>query len=206
MRTLVAEFDVGSFVGGAVVGAAVVGLFVFFLWVQRSTRLRSYRCNTLGERSTDRARTVMRLANEAAAGLNHEYIGTEHILLGLVEEGAGMAAEILKKLNIDRQKIRREIDKVVQTGPSDQGVFRGKLPLTPYAKKVIEYSIEEARNLNHHYVGTEHLLLGLLRETEGVAVQVLMNLGVVLESVRGEILKLLGSTNGHARKPESEKN
>src|SRR4030088_907761 len=142
------------------------------------------------ERFTDRARKVLQLANQEAQRFNHEYIGTEHILLGLVKEGSGVAANVLKNLDIDLRKIRLEVEKIVQSGPDM--VTMGKLPQTPRAKKVIEYSIEEARNLNHNYVGTEHLLLGLLREQEGVAAQVLMNLGLKLEDVREEVLNLLG--------------
>src|SRR6478752_5990925 len=131
------------------------------------------------ERFTDRARKVMQLANQEAQRFNHEYIGTEHILLGLVKEGSGVAANVLKNLDVDLRKIRLEVEKLVQSGP--EMVTMGKLPQTPRAKKVIEYSMEEARNLNHNYVGTEHILLGLLREQEGVAAQVLMNLGLKLE-------------------------
>src|SRR4029453_8158864 len=116
--------------------------------------------------------------------------GTEHILLGLVKEGSGVAANVLKNLDVDLRKIRLEVEKLVQSGP-EMGTM-GKLPQTPRAKKVIEYSIEEARNLNHNYVGTEHILLGLLPEQEGVAAQVLMNLGLKLEEVREEVLNLLG--------------
>jgi ATP-dependent Clp protease ATP-binding subunit ClpC len=142
------------------------------------------------ERFTDRARKVMQLANQEAQRFNHEYIGTEHILLGLVKEGSGVAANVLKNLDVDLRKIRLEVEKIVQSGPDM--VTMGKLPQTPRAKKVIEYAMEEARNLNHNYVGTEHLLLGLLREQEGVAAQVLMNLGLKLEDVREEVLNLLG--------------
>jgi ATP-dependent Clp protease ATP-binding subunit ClpC len=142
------------------------------------------------ERFTDRARKVMQLANQEAQRFNHEYIGTEHILLGLVKEGSGVAANVLKNLDIDLRKIRLEVEKLVQSGP--EMVTNVKLPQTPRAKKVIEYSMEEARNLNHNYVGTEHILLGLLREQEGVAAQVLMNLGMKLEDVREEVLNLLG--------------
>ncbi len=142
------------------------------------------------ERFTDRARKVMQLANQEAQRFNHEYIGTEHILLGLVKEGSGVAANVLKNLDVDLRKIRMEVEKIVQSGPDM--VTMGKLPQTPRAKKVIEYSMEEARNLNHNYVGTEHILLGLLREQEGVAAQVLMNLGLKLEDVREEVLNLLG--------------
>ena len=142
------------------------------------------------ERFTDRARKVMQLANQEAQRFNHEYIGTEHVLLGLIKEGSGVAANVLKNLDVDLRKIRLEVEKLVQSGPDM--VTMGKLPQTPRAKKVIEYSMEEARNLNHNYVGTEHILLGLLREQEGVAAQVLMNLGLKLEDVREEVLNLLG--------------
>ncbi|MFN9881348.1 MAG: ATP-dependent Clp protease ATP-binding subunit, partial [Planctomycetota bacterium] len=143
------------------------------------------------ERFTDRARKVMQLANQEAQRFNHEYIGTEHMLLGLVKEGTGVAANVLKNLDVDLRKIRLEVEKLVQSGP--EMITMGKLPQTPRAKKVIEYSMEEARNLNHNFVGTEHLLLGLLREHEGVAAQVLMNLGLKLEDVREEVLNLLGN-------------
>ncbi len=143
------------------------------------------------ERFTDRARKVMALANQEAQRFNHEYIGTEHILLGLVKEGSGVGANVLKNLDVDLRKVRLEVEKLVKSGPDM--VTMGKLPQTPRAKKVIEYAIEEARNLNHNYVGTEHLLLGLLREHEGVAAQVLMNLGLKLEDVREEVLNLLGA-------------
>jgi ATP-dependent Clp protease ATP-binding subunit ClpC len=148
------------------------------------------------ERFTDRARKVMALANQEAQRFNHEYIGTEHILLGLVKEGSGVGANVLKNLDVDLKKVRLEVEKLVKSGPDM--VAMGKLPQTPRAKKVIEYAIEEARNLNHNYVGTEHLLLGLLREQDGVAAQVLMNLGLKLEEVREEVLNLLGAV------PENE--
>src|SRR5436190_8700162 len=143
------------------------------------------------ERFTDRARKVMALANQEAQRFNHEYIGTEHILLGLVKEGSGVGANVLKNLDVELRKVRLEVEKLVKSGPDM--VTMGKLPQTPRAKKVIEYAIEEARNLNHNYVGTEHLLLGLLREHDGVAAQVLMNLGLKLEEVREEVLNLLGA-------------
>jgi len=161
------------------------------------------------ERFTDRARKVMQLANQEAQRFNHEYIGTEHLLLGLIKEGSGVAANVLKNLDVDLRKIRLEVEKLVQSGPDM--VTMGKLPQTPRAKKVIEYSMEEARNLNHNYVGTEHILLGLLREQEGVAAQVLMNLGLKLEEVREEVLNLLGhgmesegGERGHAGGSSSE--
>ncbi len=153
------------------------------------------------ERFTDRARKVMQLANQEAQRFNHEYIGTEHILLGLVKEGSGVAANVLKNLDVDLRKIRLEVEKLVQSGP--EMVTMGKLPHTPRAKKVIEYAIEEARNLNHNYVGTEHLLLGLLREEEGVAAQVLKNLGLKLEDVREEVLNLLGHNLDSGSEPSS---
>ena len=142
------------------------------------------------ERFTDRARKVLQLANQEAQRFNHEYVGTEHLLLGLIKEGSGVAANVLKNLDIDLRKIRHEVEKVVRSGPDT--VTMGRLPQTPRSKKVLEYAMEEARNLNHGYVGTEHILLGLLREQEGVAAQVLMNLGLQLEKVRHEVLNLLG--------------
>ncbi len=143
------------------------------------------------ERFTDRARKVMALANQEAQRFNHEFIGTEHILLGLVKEGSGVGATVLKNLDVDIKKLRIEVEKTVKSGPDM--VTMGKLPQTPKAKKVIEFAIEEARALNHNYVGTEHILLGLLREADGIAAQVLMNLGLKLEEVRQEVLNLLGA-------------
>ena len=130
------------------------------------------------ERFTDRARKVMQFANQEAVHLGHEYIGTEHMLLGLVNEGSGVAANVLKNLNVNLAKIREEVEKIVMPGPDM--IAMGKLPQTPRAKQVLQYAMEEAKDLKHNYVGTEHLLLGLLREEEGVAAQVLMNVGVNL--------------------------
>ena len=141
------------------------------------------------ERMTDRLRKVLALANQEAQRFNHEYIGTEHILLGLVKEGGGIGANALKELGIDLRRVRIEVEKLVKQGP--EMVTMGKLPQTPRAKKSIEYAIEEARNLNQTYVGTEHMLMGLIREQDGVAAQVLMNLGVNLDSLREAILVLL---------------
>ncbi|MFQ5956942.1 MAG: Clp protease N-terminal domain-containing protein, partial [Candidatus Brocadiales bacterium] len=143
------------------------------------------------DKFTDRARKVMALAREEARRYNHEYIGTEHILLGLVKEGSGVAANVLQNLDIELKKIRIEVEKIVQTGPDLVSV--GQLPFTPKVKKVLEFAMEEAKNLGHNYIGTEHLLLGLLREHEGVAAQVLLNLGVRLEDVREEVINLLGA-------------
>lgn len=142
------------------------------------------------ERFTDRARKVMQLANEEARRFNHEYINTEHILLGLVKEGSGVAANVLKNLGVDLYKVRSEVEKFAQSGPDTAS--SSKVPHTPLAKQVIESSMAEARSLNHNYVGTEHLLLGLLKHDEGIACQVLTNLGLKLEDVRQEVLNLLG--------------
>ena len=141
------------------------------------------------ERFTDRARKVMALANQEAQHFNHEYIGAEHILLGLVKEGTGVGARVLKNLNVDLGKVRLEVEKLFKSGPYP--VAPGKLPLAPSVKTVIECAIEESRNLNHNYVGTEHLLLGLLREYDGVAAQVLMYFGLKLDEVREEVLNML---------------
>jgi ATP-dependent Clp protease ATP-binding subunit ClpC len=139
---------------------------------------------------TDRARKIMQLANQEAQRFNHEYVGTEHVLLGLIKEGSGVAANVLKALDVDLRRVRLEVEKLVQSGPDF--VTMGKLPHTPRTKKVIEYSMEESRNLGHRYVGTEHILLGVLREKEGVAAQILMNLGLGLDEVREEVKNLLG--------------
>jgi len=147
------------------------------------------------DRFTDRAKKVMSFARQEAQKFNHEYIGTEHILLGLVQEGSGVAANVLKNMNIDLEKIRHEVEKIVKTGPSM--VTMGQLPFTPRAKKVLELSMEEASQLSHNYIGTEHLLLGLIKENEGIAAQVLMNLGVKLEDVREEVLEFLGASDSN---------
>jgi len=142
-------------------------------------------------RFTERARKVIILAKEEARRFNHDYIGTEHILLGLIREGEGVAATVLQKMNVSLEKIRLEIEKLVQPGPTTQII--GDIPFTPRAKKALELAAEEARSLGHNYIGTEHLLLGLIREGEGVASQVLLNLGLDLNTVRNEVMELLGS-------------
>ncbi len=142
-------------------------------------------------RFTERARKVIILAKEEARRFNHDYIGTEHILLGLIREGEGVAAAVLQKLEISLENIRLEIEKLVQPGPTTQII--GDIPFTPRAKKALELAAEEARSLGHNYIGTEHLLLGLIREGEGIASQVLLNLGMDLNSVRNEVMNLLGS-------------
>jgi hypothetical protein len=133
----------------------------------------------------------MALANQEAQRFSHEYIGTEHILLGLIKEGSGVGANVLKNLDVDLAKARREVEKLIKAGLDSVAI--GKLPQTPRAKKVIEYAIEEARNLDHNYVGTEHLLMGLLREEDGIAAQVLINLGIELDDAREELRNLLGA-------------
>ncbi len=142
-------------------------------------------------RFTERARKVIILAKEEARRFNHDYIGTEHILLGLIREGEGVAASVLQKLNVSLENIRLEIEKLVQPGPTTQII--GDIPFTPRAKKALELAAEEARSLGHNYIGTEHILLGLIREGEGVASQVLLNLGLDLNTVRNEVMELLGS-------------
>jgi ATP-dependent Clp protease ATP-binding subunit ClpC len=153
------------------------------------------------DRFTDRAKKVMSYARQEAQRLNHEYIGTEHILLGLIQEGSGVAANVLKNMSVDLEKIRQEVEKIVKTGPST--VTMGQLPFTPRAKKVLELSMEEASSLSHNYIGTEHLLLGLIRESEGIAAQVLMNLSIKLEDVREEVLEFLGASE-HSNEEEGE--
>ncbi|MCG8431428.1 MAG: ATP-dependent Clp protease ATP-binding subunit [Candidatus Omnitrophica bacterium] len=142
-------------------------------------------------RFTERARKVIILAKEEARRFNHDYIGTEHILLGLVREGEGVAAAVLKKIGVSLENIRLEIEKLVQPGPTTQII--GDIPFTPRAKKALELAADEARSLGHNYIGTEHLLLGLIREGEGIASQVLLNLGMNLNAVRNEVMELLGS-------------
>lgn len=148
------------------------------------------------ERFSERARKVMSLANQSAQSWNHEYIGTEHILLGLIKEGTGVGSSALNNLGVDTDAIQHEVEKLVK--PGSRTAIIGKLPQTPLAKQAIEYAIEEARKLNHNYVGTEHLLLGLLRVKEGVADQVLINLGLELETVREAVLNLLGNSTAVA--------
>ena len=133
----------------------------------------------------------MSFARQEAERFNHDYIGTEHILLGLVKEGSGVAANVLENLDVDLEKVRLEVEKLVK--PAPDVVTIGQLPFTPRAKKVLEFAIDEARALDHNYVGTEHLLLGLLREQEGLAAQVLMNLGLKLDDVRSEVMEFLGA-------------
>jgi ATP-dependent Clp protease ATP-binding subunit ClpC len=141
------------------------------------------------ERFTDPARNVMRLANQEAKRLNHQYIGTEHILLGLLKDGSGVAASVLINCDVTSGKVRLQVEDIVEPGPDI--VIMGKLPQTPRARKVIEHSLNEARGLNHRWVGTAHLLMGLMRERDGIAANVLMNLGLELGDVRAAVLTAL---------------
>jgi ATP-dependent Clp protease ATP-binding subunit ClpC len=145
-----------------------------------------------GYNFTDRVRKVLQMAREEAARLHHEYVGTEHILLGLIREGEGVAAAVLTNLNVDLEEIQQKIEETVKKGKA-AAAAGPDLPYTSRAKKVLELAMSEARELNHSYVGTEHLLLGLLREEKGIAAQVLTDAGVNLEQARAETLRLLGS-------------
>lgn len=140
---------------------------------------------------TDRVRKVLAMAREEAIRLQHDYVGTEHILLGLIREGEGVAAAVLTNLSVDLEQVHERIEESVRKGKAT--IALGELPYTSRAKKVLEYAMAEARELNHSYVGTEHLLLGLLREEKGIAAQVLNSLGVSLDEARAQTLKLLGS-------------
>ena len=164
-----------------------------------------------GYNFTERVRKVLAMAREEAMRLRHEYVGTEHILLGLVREGEGVAAAVLQNLSVEPETLTRAIDETVRRGT---GAAPGPdLPYTSRAKKVLELAMHEARDMNHSYVGTEHLLLGLLREERGIAAQTLLAAGVDAESVRKETMRLLGeppdaprtrvrrSGPGHAMRP-----
>src|SRR5215467_1013098 len=144
----------------------------------------------MSNRFTERAQRVILIAQEEAKRLNYDYVGTEHLLLGLIALGEGVAAQVLANLGVDLRRVRAEIEKIVGTG--DNVMLLGEIPFTPRAKKVLELAVEEAQNMGHSHVGTEHLLLGLIREEEGVAAQVLENLGVRLDIVREEVISLLG--------------
>ena len=145
------------------------------------------------ERFTDRARRVVVLAQEEARMLNHNYIGTEHILLGLIHEGEGVAAKALESLGISLEAVREQVEEIIGQG---QQAPSGHIPFTPRAKKVLELSLREALQLGHNYIGTEHILLGLIREGEGVAAQVLVKLGADLNRVRQQVIQLLSGYQG----------
>jgi ATP-dependent Clp protease ATP-binding subunit ClpA len=146
------------------------------------------------ERFTDRARRVVVHAQEEARRLHHDYLGTEHLLLGLVREGEGVAARALASLGISLEAVRAQVEEIIGQG---QSAPTGHIPFTPRAKKVLELSLREAKQLGHNYIGTEHILLGLIREREGVAAQVLLTLGDDLSRVRQQVIQLLsGSAAG----------
>src|SRR2546422_3530982 len=145
------------------------------------------------ERFTDRARRVMVLAQEEARMLNHNYIGTEHLLLGLIHEGEGVAAMAMTSLGISLEAVRSQVEEIIGQG---QAALTGHIPFTPRAKKVLELSLREALQLRHNYIGTEHILLGLIREGEGVASQVLHHLGADLNGVRQTVIQLLSGYTG----------
>ena len=153
------------------------------------------------ERFTDRARRVVVLAQEEARLLNHNYIGTEHILLGLIHEGEGVAAKALESLGISLEAVRSQVEEIIGQGGASPS---GHIPFTPRAKKVLELSLREALQLGHNYIGTEHILLGLIREGEGVAAQVLVKLGADLSRVRQQVIQLLAGYSGAASGEGSE--
>jgi ATP-dependent Clp protease ATP-binding subunit ClpC len=152
------------------------------------------------EKFTDRARRVIVLAQEEARMLDHNYIGTEHLLLGLIHEGHGVAAKALESLGISLEDVRQNVEEIIGRG---QEAPSGHIPFTPRAKKVLELSLREGLQLGHNYIGTEHILLGLIREGEGVAAQVLVKLGADLNRVRQQVIQLLGAYAGEAG-PEGE--
>src|SRR6266704_1753146 len=145
---------------------------------------------------TERARKVLSLAQEEAQRFQHNYIGTEHLLLGLVREGEGVAAKVLNNLGVDLNKVRSTVEFIIGRGDR---IVPGEIGLTPRAKKVIELAVDEARRLNHHYIGTEHLLLGLLREGSGIGAGVLEDLGVSLNRARHEVMQALNYATGSSR-------
>ena len=148
------------------------------------------------DRFTNQARHAILIAGEEAARFNHEYIGTEHILLGLIQEGSGVAANVLKNLYIDLDKIRREVEKIVRSGPSM--VTMGQLPFTPRAKKVLDLAVEEAGNMGHDCIGAGHLLLGLIRENEGAAGVILVRLGANIDAGRAAVRSIVAQTQSGA--------
>jgi hypothetical protein len=158
------------------------------LWTGGQVLLSSARRQTMFQRFTDRARQVVVLAQEEARRLDHNYIGTEHILLGLIHEGEGVAAKALESLGISLDAVRQQVEEIIGQG---QQAPSGHIPFTPRAKKVLELSLRESMQLGHTYIGTEHILLGLVREGDGVAAQVLVRLGADLNRVRQQVIQLL---------------
>jgi hypothetical protein len=158
------------------------------LWTGGQVLLSSARRQTMFQRFTDRARQVVVLAQEEARRLDHNYVGTEHILLGLISEGGGVAARALESLGIGLDAVRQQVEEIIGQG---QQAPSGHIPFTPRAKKVLELSLRESMQLGHTYIGTEHILLGLVREGDGVAAQVLVRLGADLNRVRQQVIQLL---------------
>src|SRR3989337_1324098 len=164
------------------------------MWVRRGIVL----AGTPGEpkmaqfdKFTERARKVLTMAPEEAQRFNHNYIGTERLLLGLVREGDGVAARVLGNMGVQLPKVRSAVEFIIGRGET---MITGEIGLTPRAKKVIELAVDEARRLNHHHIGTEHLLLGLVREGEGIAAGVLESLGVNLEKVRSQVIQVVSQS------------
>lgn len=152
-----------------------------------------------GYNFTTRVRQVLAMAREQTAELHHEYVGTEHMLLGMIAEGEGVGVAVLHNLGVDPDALREMVISTVKTGL--EGVTGPDLPYTSPAKKVLEFAMKEARDLNHSYVGTEHLLLGLLAEKKGIAAQVLNTSGVTLDTARAEVVRLLGETPRKVPRP-----
>src|SRR3712207_1850487 len=148
------------------------------------------------ERFTERARQVVVLAQEEARTLKHNYIGTEHILLGLLREEEGLAARVLESLDITVERVRAQVVRIVGSG---EEVTSGQIPFTPRAKKVLELALREALSLGHNYIGTEHILLGLVRENEGVAARILLDFDADSEKIRNEVIRMLSGPGGRQR-------
>jgi ATP-dependent Clp protease ATP-binding subunit ClpC len=146
------------------------------------------------ERFTERAKQVVVLAQDEARALKHNYIGTEHILLGLLREEEGLAARVLESLDVTVEEARAQVARII--GPGDEPIVSGQIPFTPRAKKVLELSLREALSLKHNYIGTEHILLGLVRENEGVAARILLDFGADAEKIRNEIMRVLSGPGG----------
>jgi ATP-dependent Clp protease ATP-binding subunit ClpA len=154
------------------------------------------------EKFTERARKVLSFAQEEAMQFKHNYIGTEHLLLGLVREGEGVAAKALRNLGVELSEVRRQVEFIVGHG---ERLVLGEIGMTPRAKKVLQLAVDEARRMNHHYIGTEHLLLGLIREGEGIAAGVLVSLGITLEQARNEVLRIIGQVGAQPGASAAEK-
>jgi ATP-dependent Clp protease ATP-binding subunit ClpC len=146
------------------------------------------------ERFTERARQVVVLAQEEARALKHNYIGTEHILLGLIREEEGLAARVLESFDITVEEVREQVKRLV--GQGDEEIVTGQIPFTPRAKKVLELALREALSLGHNYIGTEHVLLGVVRENQGVAARILLDFDADAEKIRNEIIRMLSGPGG----------